>query len=82
MVARSKRTYSLRPETLTRVRELAARYQSSQDALVDAAVERLYREAREQDDAAAWAAAADDAEFQQEARGLAEVFDEAGSWPA
>ena len=27
MAARTKRTYSLRPETVTRVRELAARYE-------------------------------------------------------
>ena len=81
MADRSKRTYSLRAETLARVRELAGRYGTSQDALVDVAVERLYRAARDEDEASAWDAAGNDADFQREMRELAASFDEAGSWP-
>jgi hypothetical protein len=83
MASRSKRTYSLRPETIRRVRELAERgYASSQDAVVDAAVERLHRELAEVDEANAWAAAAHDPEFRREMEGIAASFDEPGRWPA
>jgi hypothetical protein len=81
-MARVKRTYSLREETVSRVRELAARYGTSQDALVDAAVERLDRAAREEAETAAWAAAAEDEAFGAEVRAIAEAFDEPGRWPA
>jgi hypothetical protein len=80
-MTRVKRTYSLREETVARVRELAARYGTSQDALVDAAVERLDRAARDEAESAAWAAAADDAAFAAEVRGISEAFDEPGRWP-
>ncbi len=82
MPARAKRTYSLRPETVLRVRELAARYGSSQDALVDTAVERLHRGAREEDEATAWASASTDPEFQAEVSNMAAAFDEPDRWPA
>ena len=82
MSGRTKRTYSLRPETLSRVRELAARYGTSQDALVDTAVERLDRTLREESEAVAWAAAAADPDFLAEARQVAAVFDEPDRWPA
>ena len=82
MGGRTKRTYSLTPETLTRVRELAARYGTSQDQLVDTAIERLYREAREEEESAAWLAAAEDPAFQEELRRLEAAFDSRDRWPS
>jgi hypothetical protein len=82
MAARTKRTYSLRPETVTRVRELAARYGSSQDAVVDRAVDELDRTARDEAEARAWADAAEDPEFRRENAEIAAAFDERDRWPA
>jgi hypothetical protein len=82
MSPRTKRTYSLRPETVTRVRELAARYGSSQDAIVDRAVEELDRVRHDEEDAQAWARAAEDPEFAAESREIAARFDEPDRWPA
>jgi hypothetical protein len=79
---RTKRTYSLRPETVARVRELAARYGSSQDAMVDTAIDRLHRELRDEQETQAWEAAARDEEFQNERRQIAATFDERHTWPA
>ena len=81
MSDRTKRTYSLRPETLTRVRELAARYGTSQDQLVDTAIERLHRATRDEVESEAWARAADDPEFRAERRAIEKAFDDA-RWPA
>jgi hypothetical protein len=82
MAARTKRTYSLRPETVTRVRELAARYGSSQDAVVDRAVEELDRGRRDDDEAQAWAEAGKDPEFRRENVEIAATFDDPDHWPA
>ena len=82
MANRTKRTYSLRPETVSRVRDLATRYGTSQDALVDAAVERLDRALREEEETNAWASAAADPDFIAEARQVAAVLDEPDRWPA
>ena len=82
MPARTKRTYSLRPATVSRVRELAARYGSSQDAVVDRAVEELDRAVREETEARRWAEAAEDPEFTIEAAQVASAFDEPDRWPA
>jgi hypothetical protein len=82
MPPRTKRTYSLRPETVVRVRELAARYGSSQDAIVDRAVEELERNRRDDDDTRAWAKAAEDPEFFAETVAISAAFDEADRWPA
>jgi hypothetical protein len=82
MAPRTKRTYSLRPETVIRVRELAARYGSSQDAVVDRAVEELNRGRRDEDDALAWADAAEDPEFRRETAEIAATFDDPDRWPA
>jgi hypothetical protein len=82
MTARTKRTYSLRPATVSRVRELAARYGSSQDAVVDRAVEELDRAVREEAEAILWAEAAEDPEFTAEATQIAAAFDEPDRWPA
>ena len=81
MPARTKRTYSLRPETVARVRELAGRYATSQDALVDTAIERLYRHARDEADAEAWESASIDPEFRRELVEIAAAFDEVDTWP-
>ena len=75
MAARTKRTYSLRPETVTRVRELAARCGSWQDAVVDRAVEELDRERRDDDKAIASAEAAKDPEFRRENAEITATFD-------
>jgi predicted transcriptional regulator len=82
MPARTKRTYSLRPETVARVRELAARYGSSQDAVVDRAIDELERGRRDEDETEAWARAAEDPEFRRESAEVAATFDEADRWPA
>ncbi len=82
MAARTKRTYSLQPSTVTRVRELAARYGSSQDAIVDRAVEELERATREEDESRAWSRSVDDPAFQVEVAELVAVFDEPDRWPA
>jgi len=81
MAARTKRTYSLRPATVSRVRELAARYGSSQDEVVDRAVEELDRAVREEAEASRWAEAAEDPEFTAEAAQIAAAFDEPDRWP-
>jgi hypothetical protein len=82
MANRTKRTYSLRPETVLRVRELAARYGTSQDALVDTAVERLDRTLREEEETNAWASAGADPDFLTEARQITAIFDDPDRWPA
>ena len=82
MTARTKRTYSLRPETVTRVRELAARYGSSQDAVVDRAVEEFERGRRDEDEAQAWSRAAEDPDFRRESDEIAATYDHPDRWPA
>ena len=82
MPPRTKRTYSLRPETVTRVRELAAQYGFSQDAVVDRAVEELDRARRDETDERAWARAAEDPDFRAECRDIAAALDEPDRWPA
>ncbi len=82
MSGRTKRTYSLQTETVQRVRELAERgYASSQDAIVDAAVERLHRELLEAEEAQAWSVAASDPELRKELTEIAAAFDKQERWP-
>src|SRR4051794_33429414 len=83
MEARSKRTYRVSQRTQQRVRELASRYgvAGSQDAVVEAAVDRLYREVEANAEANLWAEAATDPEFQAEAAAIARTFDAAEAWP-
>ena len=83
MTTRSKRTYNLTPETVRRVRELAAEYgvAESQDGVVELAVERLYREKRDEEEAARWATAATDPVLRTELAAIREVMDDQGSWP-
>ncbi len=82
-MAKSKRTYNLNEETVSRVRGLAGPYgaASSQDGVVELAVERLYREIRDEQDARLWASAAEDPEFQAEMKSLAAGHNDAESWP-
>ena len=54
----------------------------SQDRVVELAVERLYREVREREEAAAWTAAAEDPEFRSEMQDIAAAYGDRKSWPA
>jgi hypothetical protein len=83
MATRIKRTYNLSEDTVRRVRELAADYRvaESQDGVVELAVDRLYRQRREAEEAAQWAAAAADPEFGREVATIRQVIDDEISWP-
>jgi hypothetical protein len=83
MEARSKRTYNLRPVSVARVRELSADYglADSQDAVVELAIERLYRDAVAAREAELWQVAGEDAEFRTEMRDLEHHFRDRDSWP-
>ncbi len=84
MSSRTKRTYNLSEQTVSRVRELAGRYEAapSQDRVVELAVERLYRAVRDEQEAQAWARAAEDPEFRAEAKRIARDYGDRESWPA
>lgn len=86
MATRVKRTYNLDPRTVHRVREMAERYSvaSSQDAVIELAVDELERRLREQREADAWEEAAADPQFQSEIGELETVYRSAdrGTWPA
>ena len=79
----TKRTYRISTRTQERVRELSARYgvARSQDAVVEAAVDRLYREVEAKAEADRWTEAAADPEFRAEAEAIARVFDATEAWP-
>ena len=81
---RTKRTYNLPERTVRRVRELAAGGQvgSSQDAVVETAIERLYDQVRADEDSRRWAEAAEDRDFQAEMAAIARELDEPDRWPA
>jgi hypothetical protein len=83
MESRTKRTYRISERTQARVAELASRYRvaKSQDAVVEAAVDRLYREVEAQAEGDRWAQAADDAEFREETAAIARTFEANESWP-
>ena len=86
MVTRVKRTYNLAPRTVHRVREMAERYgvASSQDAVIELAVDELERRIREQQEADAWEQAAADPEFQSEVAEVEGSYLSADreTWPA
>lgn len=86
MASRVKRTYNLAPRTVHRVREMAERYgvASSQDAVIELAVDELERRVREQQEADAWARAAADSDFQSEVGRLEGWYRAADreTWPA
>jgi hypothetical protein len=79
-----KRTYNLSGEAVAQVRDLAHRSSpgTSQDRIVERAIERLYREAREHEETARWARASEDREFQAEMKALAGTYRDLESWPA
>src|SRR5436853_7695238 len=82
MPTRIKRTYNLSAETVRRVRELSAQYgvADTQDAVVEKAIDRLYTEQREAEEAALWAAAAADPDFKREMMTVAEVMRDGQEW--
>ena len=84
MSGTTKRTYRLTERAQGRVRELAGRYEvaGSQDAVVELAVDRLYREVEAAAEAREWAAAAEDPEFRSEMDEIARDFSSAETWPA
>ena len=84
MPAKVKRTYNLSVEVVTHVRDLAGLMGAtmSQDRVVEVAVERLYREIRDREEASAWASAAEDTEFRSEMRDIASAYGDRESWPA
>jgi hypothetical protein len=83
MATRVKRTYNLSESTLARVRELAGKYEAapSQDAVVELAVDRLFAQMRENEEAISWARAATDPEFRAEMAGIAADFADRETWP-
>ncbi len=84
MSGRTKRTYNLDQRTVSRVRELATDYgaAASQDKVVELAVERLYRQVRDEQESLAWERAAEDPEFVAEMQAIAADLDDRDSWPA
>ncbi len=80
---RTKRTYNLAERTIRRVRELSEVYgaASTQDAVVDLAVERLYMELREKQEAETWARAGTDPAFRREMRAIDRDLRASESWP-
>jgi hypothetical protein len=86
MAPRVKRTYNLAATTVRRVRDLSERYEvaPSQDAVIELAVDELERRLREEREAAAWEAAADDASFVAESSELEAAYRSADreTWPA
>ena len=83
-MTRMKRTYNLDEATVRHVREMSADYgvADSQDAVVELAVERLYRDALDRAERDRWAEAAVDAAFLAEIREIAVDLDGDESWPA
>lgn len=85
MAPKVKRTYNLAPATVRRVRELTEEYAvaSSQDAVIELAVDELDRRLRDAREGEAWAAAAFDPEFQAESADLAAAYEaaDADTWP-
>lgn len=86
MPGRVKRTYNLSANTVHRVREMAERYEvaSSQDAVVELAVDELERSLRDAAEAAEWERAASDPSFQAEVASFETAFRTADreTWPA
>jgi hypothetical protein len=83
MDQRSKRTYRISARAQARVRELASRYgvAGSQDAVVEAAVDRLYREVEAKAESDRWAEAASDPVFRADMLEVERQFDDPETWP-
>ena len=82
---RTKRTYNLPERTIIAVRELAATHgvASTQDRVIELAVDELARRLREDAEAAQWAEAAADPAFRAEAAELAAAYEatDRETWP-
>jgi hypothetical protein len=82
---RTKRTYNLPERTVLAVRELAASYglASTQDGVIELAVDELARRIREDAEGAEWAEAAADPAFRLEATNLAAAYQTSDreTWP-
>jgi len=83
MGTKTKRTYNLSVEAVAHVRDLAAKSQAgtSQDGIVELAIERLYRERREHEEAAQWARAREDPAFMAELKDIERTYRDLESWP-
>jgi hypothetical protein len=84
MSTRIKRTYNLPEPVVHAVRELADKQvASSQDAVVELAIEELARRVREAEEGEAWSRAAHDPLYNAEVGRLEEEFDAADTetWP-
>lgn len=83
MEQRTKRTYRLSERAQGRVREMAGEYAvgTSQDAVVELAVDRLYREVEAAAEALRWESAATDPAFAREVSDLERSFSTAETWP-
>jgi hypothetical protein len=85
MTTKVKRTYNLEPATVRRVRELTETYgvASSQDGVIELAVDELDRRLRDAREREAWAAAATDPAFQAEAADISAAYAaaDADTWP-
>lgn len=85
MTTKVKRTYNLEPATVRRVRELTETYgvASSQDAVIELAVDELDRRLCDAREADAWAVAAADPNYRSEVADVSAAFAEADAetWP-
>ena len=82
---RTKRTYNLPERTVLAVRELAAAYgvASTQDGVIELAVDELARRLREDAEGEGWARAAADPAFRAESADLAAAYrtPDRETWP-
>ncbi|HSW42145.1 MAG TPA: hypothetical protein VLM76_06520 [Patescibacteria group bacterium] len=82
---RTKRTYNLPERTLLAVREMAATYgvASTQDGVIELAVDELARRLRDDAEADRWTEAAADPAFRAETADLATAYEAADreTWP-
>lgn len=78
-----KRTYNLTTEAVAHVREMVGRGElpTSQDGIVELAIDRLYRAVSDQDDVDRWARAAQDQVFIVEMRTVSADMAEAEARP-
>jgi hypothetical protein len=83
MGTKMKRTYNLSTEAVAHVRDLAAKGDAgtSQDGIVELAIERLYRERREHEEAVQWARASEDPAFTAEMNEVERTYRDLESWP-
>ena len=84
MSTRTKRTYNLSAEAVALGRDLCGRPGSAarQERVVELAIDPLYRDIRDQEEAALWSRAAEDPEFRAEMRAIATAYADLESWPA